>query len=443
MIHSEAWIAIGVFYVHQTSGFRRFVWSMKWNVQTNTENLRIAWRSLGSQMLRTVITVAIIAIGIMALVAMITATKALENKVNQEFSRMGSNTFTIYSAGVMGQGGRRGMRQRVSEVISYEQAAAFLERFKFDANVSMSAVASYNAQLKANGEESNPNVKVIGCDPSYLDLSGFTLEAGRNLAPSELANGSNVVILGQDIIKKIFKDQPMPIGEKMYIGQFQYEIVGVLESKGNTLGIAGDNQCLIPVSNVRKNFNNKDTEYRINVRVNDVTQLDKAMSEAAGWMRIVREDALSEPESFELIKSDRMAQDLNELISGITMGASVIGVITLLGAAIGLMNIMLVSVTERTREIGTRKAIGASSTIIRRQFLIEAILIGQIGGIIGILLGILAGNIVSLIIETPFTIPWLWIFLGVTICFFVSVISGYYPARKAANLDPIDALRYE
>ncbi len=414
---------------------------MSWISKSLSENIRIAWRSIGSQRLRTVITVSIIALGIMALVAMITATKALENKINSEFSRLGSNTFTIKRLTPWGvQDGEVG---KMTEVISYKQATTFKEQFHQDAIVSVTAMGAFNAIAKYQNRKTNPNINVQGCDLQYMELSGYELTSGRNFSPNELVNGDNVIVIGSDIYSKLFPDNSSAIDQYIFLGNYRYRVIGVLASKGSTFGMNADSQCFIPLGNLKKNFETSNTEYYINVRVNDIAQMEQAREEAVGIMRLIRSDQITEDNSFRIEQSDQMASDLNGMIFSITLGGSLIGFITLLGAAIGLMNIMLVSVTERTKEIGIRKAIGASATTIRTQFLVESIVIGQIGGAIGILLGILMGNIVSLLIGTSFTIPWNWIVLGAGICFLVSIISGFYPANKAAKLDPIESLRYE
>lgn len=407
------------------------------------ENIQTAIGSIRSQKLRATLTVSIIAIGITALVGMITAVKCIERKLNEEFSRLGSNTFSIKSGNNSRQGMRRGKSSRQVEVISYEEAKRFQELFQEDAVVSLSVFASATATVSKEGLKTNPNVTVLGCDENYFELSSYVLNQGRNFSSFELKEGSNVMVCGADIVKSLFKGGVSPVGQSVDVGGRSYVIVGVLKEKGNTFGFAGDNQCLVPLSNVRKTFGDENSEYQISVAVKSADVLKSATERAVEAMRVARSDGPGEESSFEVSLSNGLVEQLMGLISGITLGGICIGIITLISAGIGLMNIMLVSVTERTREIGVRKSIGASAKIIRQQFLIESIVIGQIGGIIGIVFGVLVGNIVSIVIGVGFTIPWLWLLLGASISFLVSVVSGYYPAKKASQLDPIEALRYE
>ncbi len=256
-------------------------------------------------------------------------------------------------------------------------------------------------------------------------------------------SGSSVVVIGSEIVGNLFKKKEDPIDKVISIGPGKYKIVGVLKSKGASMGFSGDRSAFIPLNNVRTSFPRPNMSFNINVMAHNQELVDAAIGEATAELRNIRKVPTGLNDTFEITKSDNIAQMLIENIRYVSMAATLIGIITLLGAAIGLMNIMLVSVTERTREIGIRKAIGATKQIIRNQFLAEAIVIGQLGGFLGIFLGILIGNIMSLAIGSAFIVPWAWIILGVMLCFVVALLSGIIPARKAANLDPIESLRYE
>jgi putative ABC transport system permease protein len=284
---------------------------------------------------------------------------------------------------------------------------------------------------------------VQGVDEGYLPVSGLSLAEGRNFTAAEIESGASVILLGKSVVDKLFEPWESPVGEPVLVGAQRHIVAGVLEARGTSFGMSQDNQILMPALGVRRQYSDQGRSYNITCTVNQAEELDAAAEFATGVMRVVRGDAPGEPNSFRIRQSNQLVETLLEATDGITLAAAFIGLITLFGAGIGLMNIMLVSVSERTREIGTRKSLGASSTAIRTQFLVEVLVIGQLGGAVGILLGLGVGNVIASYFETPFVVPWGWVTVGVLLCVATSLASGYYPARMAARLDPIVALGRE
>lgn len=406
------------------------------------ENLSISMRAIRSNKVRSGLTICIIAFGIMALVGILTAIDAIKNSLTDQFTMMGANSFSITSRGMNVQVGNSRNRTRNYSHISYREAEEFKRRFTEPAWISISCKATDLATVKYGSEETNPTITLRGVDENYVTVSGYEIGSGRDFTPEELQLNRRIILLGSEIARDLFPTGIDPLGKEVSIAGLRFIVTGVLKSKGAS-AVSDDNVCFIPVTSARQYFSRPNMNFRITVMPMNPVNLDIMAGEAEAVFRTVRNLNPLDESDFSISKSDSIVAMLLENIRYVTLAATLIGVITLFGAAVGLMNIMLVSVTERTREIGVRKAIGARPSTIKYQFLFESVMIGQLGGVVGIVLGIVIGNLVASALKSNLIIPWLWIIMGVFVCFIVGVVSGYAPAVKAASIDPIEALRYE
>lgn len=406
------------------------------------ENVSLAIESIKSNRLRTLLTAMIIAFGLMALVGILTTVDAIERKMTEAFSSMGANSFTIRNRGIGIRIGKPGQRPKTFESIRYEQAIKFKDSLKAPGTVAVSVFASNGSTVKYGSEKTNPNINIQGIDQNGLASQALALAQGRDFSATELQLGGRVCIIGSEIATKLFKNKD-PLNQLINVGNNRFKIIGVLDSKGSSMGFSGDRSVYVPLLKAKLINSSANPSYTITVMVQSNDIMENVIGESTALLRNIRKVKIGDANNFEVIKSDAIAQTLMENLAIVIYGGVGVGIITLFGASIGLMNIMLVSVTERTREIGIRKAIGANPKVIRRQFLIEAVGICLMGGALGIFLGILIGNLISLSMGGSFIIPWLFIFGGFALCVLVGIVSGYYPAKKASKLDPVEALRYE
>ncbi len=405
------------------------------------ESFLMAINAIRTHKLRSILTLLGIAVGVFSIIAVMTAMGVLVNSVESGMSMLGSHTFQVqrFPSFQMGDGSRAKYRNR--KKILYEQALLVKEQTTLAAAVGIEAWESGKIVKSALGNSTNPNVSLVGENLEGFITNNWNISEGRLFTEDELNAARNLAVVGQDVVDKLFPNIN-PINQKIRIDGSEYKIIGVVERKGQALGGKQDNFVAIPLTTFFRVYG-KERDVHIMVKALSPETYEDCIEQVRGIMRTVRKVPPGAEDDFHIYSNDSLIKEFNDVTYYIRLGIFIISAIALIAAGVGIMNIMLVSVTERTREIGIRKAVGAKKSNILSQFILEAIILSEVGGIIGIILGILGGNLAALLMSVPPVIPLDWTIIGLLVCSFVGLIFGVYPAWKAANLDPIDALRYE
>lgn len=404
------------------------------------ETLRLALSSLAANKLRSALTMLGITVGVFSVIGVMTVITALRSNIESGLNVLGANSFQFskYPAINFSDPRQRFANRRD---ITYAHASRFKELMGDSAQVSLQLYRG-NRRVSYLERRTNPNVGLIGSDENFIASRNFDLAAGRNLAPDDVEFGRAVVVLGADIVKRLFPNEEA-LGRLVRIDGQTYTVVGLLAPKGSSFGQSQDNYALTPITQYLETYGRAYRSIQVNVQAASQADLAPTQETAIGVMRLVRGLAPEDGNDFEIFSNDTLIESFNKVASIVATGAFVISAIALLASGVGVMNIMLVSVTERTKEIGIRKSIGAKKRNILVQFLIEAVMLSMVGGLAGITVGVIGGNVAAHFFSAPLVFPWIWATIGFSVCSAIGVGFGFYPAWKAASLDPIEALRFE
>ena len=401
----------------------------------------LALGALRQHKLRSVLTLLGIAVGVFSIIAVMTAMGVLRNSIESGLTQLGAHTFQIQKFGGFMTGPPDMSRFRNRKDITYEQGLAVKEKATLAEAVGLE-VWRFGKVVKAlSGEQTNPNVSLCGEDREGFVTNNWGIGDGRLFTADELLSSEDVIVLGADVVKKVFPKTD-PLGQNVRIDGRQFKVVGVAERKGQRLGGNQDNFAAVPITTFFRYYG-KERSIHIMVKALNGNVYEDCLEQVRGILRTARQVEPGAEDDFYIFSNDSLIETFNETTYYVRVGIMVISFISLVAAGVGIMNIMLVSVTERTREIGIRKAVGAQKRNILSQFILEAVVLSELGGIIGVVLGVAGGNSVAAIFEIPAVVPYDWVAIGLIACSVVGIVFGVYPAWKAANLDPIEALRYE
>ena len=406
------------------------------------ESFRMGMGAVAAHKLRSSLTLLGVLIGVFSIIVVMTAMRVMQHDVESHLSQMGSQTFMIRKAPMIYFDSPQGFEKfRRRQNITMAQVKRLTDKTEMPANIGVETTL-WTGELQTRYGKSAPNIPLYGETPGSFPARNWNVRDGRTLFDVDVDGNRDVCVLGSKTAETLFPHSS-PLGERLKIDGINYTIIGVLEASGGTLGGNQDNFAVVPITTGLNRYGRWSRSLNVLVQARDSAAYDATLEEVRSALRVVRKVPPGKEDDFEVFSNDSMISQFNDFTRAVRIGVALVSSIALLAAGIGIMNIMLVSVTERTREIGIRRAVGAKKRNIMAQFIMEAVVLCEVGGVIGVGLGIAGGNVLALALKLTPVIPMDWVVMGLVICSVVGIVFGTYPAYKAANLDPIESLRYE